>query len=141
MIASPGNTNVAISLVPEMERRGRRKEADVLFDRCLEPHERTCCDYPRCADSHNAVAWMSACCRRNLDKALEHARKAVELAPTNADYIDTLAEVYFQRGEKDKAIASQKRAIELDPKNSYYRKQLRRLETGDPATERPAEDE
>ena len=89
--------------------------------------------------AHNSAAWMSACCRRNLDKALEHARKAVELTPSNAGNLDTLAEVHFQRGEKDRAIALQKRVIVLDPKKAYFRKQLRRIEVGDPSAERPSE--
>ena len=67
--------------------------------------------------------------------------KAVELAPDNAGYLDTLAEIHFQRGDKDKAVALQKRVVELDPKRSYYRKQLRRLEAGDPSAERPPEDQ
>ena len=78
---------------------------------------------------------MSACCRRNLDKALQHAEKAVELSPSTAGYLDTLAEVHFQRGDKDKAIAMQKRAVKLNPKKSYYRKQLKRLEAGDPSAD------
>jgi Flp pilus assembly protein TadD len=83
---------------------------------------------------------LSACCGRNLDGALEHARKAVELAPDNAGYIDTLAEVYFQRGDKDKAVAAQRKAVELDPKKSYNRKKLARIEAGDPSKPRPPED-
>jgi hypothetical protein len=35
----------------------------------------------------------------------------------------------------------QKRVVELDPKRSYYRKQLHRLEAGDPAAERPPQDQ
>jgi tetratricopeptide (TPR) repeat protein len=140
LTAQPGNMDVAVTLVPELERRGRKKEADTLFDRCLEPHEKTCRDYPHCAESHNSAAWMSACCRRYLDKALAHSQKAVELAPAYAGYLDTLAEVHFQRGDKDKAIAAEKHAIELDPKKPYYRKQLKRLEAGDPTAERPPED-
>jgi tetratricopeptide (TPR) repeat protein len=97
--------------------------------------------YPRCAWAHNSAAWLSACCRRNLDAGLQHAEKAVELAPNHAGYLDTLAEVHFQRGNKGKAIALQKRVIELEPKKAYYRKQLERLEAGDPSAERPPESE
>jgi tetratricopeptide (TPR) repeat protein len=138
--AAPGNAEVPIALVPELERRGHKKEAAALFERCFKAYARVCEDYPRCAWAHNSAAWMSACCRRNLDKALEHARKAVELAPDNAGFLDTLAEVHFQRGEKDRAVALQKRVIELEPKKPYFRKQLRRLEAGDPSAERPPED-
>ncbi len=136
---APGAGDLPILLVPELERLGHKKEAMDLFNRCHAAYEKVCRDYPRCAWAHNSIAWMSACCRRNLDQALEHAQKAVELAPTRAGYFDTLAEVHFQRGDKDKAIALQKRAIELDPKRTYYRLQLRRLEAGNPAAERPSE--
>jgi tetratricopeptide (TPR) repeat protein len=137
----PSNVDLPIKLVPELERRGRKKEAAALFERCNGAYETVCRDYPRCAWAHNSAAWMSACCRRNLDKALAHAQKAVELAPDNAGYLDTLAEVHFQRGDKEKAVALQKRVIELDPKKTYFRKQLRRLEAGDPSAERPPEND
>jgi tetratricopeptide (TPR) repeat protein len=136
----PGNVDLAIGLVPLLERAGSRKDADRLFADTLAVHEKLCRDYPRCASAHNSAAWVSACCRRNLDAALTHAARAVELAPDTPAYLDTLAEVHFQRGEKDKAVAVQKKVIELDPKKPYYRKQLRRLEAGDPAAERPMED-
>lgn len=138
---SPGYVDLAIMLVPELERLGHKKEATELFNRCYGAYEKVCRAYPRCAWARNSAAWLSACCRRNLDKALHHAQKAVELAPKKAGYIDTLAEVHFQRGDKDKAIALQKRAIELDPKKMYYRKQLKRIQAGDPSAERPPENE
>ncbi len=141
LLASPGYVDLPIALVPELERRGHKKEAADLFNRCYGTYEQICRAYPRCASVHNSAAWMSACCRRNLDAALQHAQKAVELAPTHAGYLDTLAEVYFQRGDKEKAVALQKRVIELDPKKPYYRKQLKRLQAGDPSAERPLEDE
>jgi hypothetical protein len=136
---APGHVDTPIALVPHLERLGRKKEAAVLFERCNALYEKVCRDYPRCAWAHNSTAWMSACCRRQLDTALAHAEKAVELAPTHAGYLDTLAEIHFQRGDQDKAIAAQKRAIELDPKRAYYRKQLKRMEAGDPKAEHPSE--
>jgi tetratricopeptide (TPR) repeat protein len=138
---SPGNVDLPIKLVPELERRGHKKEATALFERSFGAYDKVCRDYPRCSWAHNSAAWLCACCRRNLDKGLEHSKKAVELAPDNAGYLDTLAEIHFQRGDKDKAVALQKRAIELDPKKPYFRKQLKRLEAGDPSAERPPEND
>jgi predicted Zn-dependent protease len=80
---------------------------------------------------------MAARCRRHLDRALEHARKAVALAPAEPGYLDTLAEVQFQRGEKDRAIENMKKCLALSPKSDYFRKQLERFERGDPSAEVP----
>jgi tetratricopeptide (TPR) repeat protein len=137
----PGNLDLAIELVPELEKRGLKKDADTLFDQTLSAYEKACKEYPRCGWLHNSAAWLAACCRRKLDDALVHAERAVELAPKSASHLDTLAEVLFQRGDKDKAVAMQKKVIELDPKKPYYRKQLRRIEAGDPKAPRPAEDD
>jgi tetratricopeptide (TPR) repeat protein len=131
-VLMPGVVDLPITLMPELEQRDRQKEADALFAGAFEAHEKWCADYPQCALAHNNLAWLAACCRRQLDKALEHARKAVELAPGHAGHLDTLAEVHFQRGDKDKAIELMKKCIEVEPKNNYFKKQLKRFEAGDP---------
>jgi tetratricopeptide (TPR) repeat protein len=137
--ALPGDVDLAILVVPELERRGHKKEADDVFAQTAAVYEKINSDYPKCAWSHNSIAWLSVCCGRDLDKALEHAKKAVELNPDIAGHRDTLAEIYFQLGQKDKAIGEQKKAVELDPKRSYFRKQLKRIEAGDPKVDRPSE--
>jgi predicted Zn-dependent protease len=137
----PGNIDLAIRLLPPLEKRGQAKDADQLFRETLAVYDKLCKEYPKCAWAHNSAAWLSACCRRNLDGALAHATRAVELTPDTPSYMDTLAEVYFQRGDKEKAVALQKRVIELDPKKPYFRKQLARIEAGDPKADRPPEDD
>jgi tetratricopeptide (TPR) repeat protein len=137
----PASVDLAMYLVPELERRGRKKEADALYRAVLAEHEAVIRDWPKCAWARNQAAWLAACCRRDLEPALAHARKAVELAPESAGYHDTLAEVLFQLGKKDEAIAAEKKAIALSPAREYYKKQLKRLEAGDPKVPRPEEDE
>jgi tetratricopeptide (TPR) repeat protein len=135
----PGDVDLAILVVPELAKRGQEKEAQDIFDKTIAVYEKLCKEYPNCAWAHNSAAWLSVACRRNLEAAKEHALKATNLAPMNAGHLDTLAEAYFQLGDKDKAIATQKRAIDLDPKKAYFRKQLKRIEAGDPKAERPSE--
>lgn len=65
----------------------------------------------------NLIAWGIATTPgegRDLDLALKSAMRAVELAEGNekADSLDTLARVYFERGDLDKAIQTQQKAIE-----------------------------
>src|SRR5207249_6677824 len=124
-------------LVPELEKRGRKKEADDLFQRVFTLLENQCREYPKSALSHNVLAWLAATCCRQLDKGLEHSQKAVEWAPKNAGYLDTLAEVHFQRSDRAKAIQLMKKCIELDTKNRYFRDQLARFEAGDPKSPVP----
>ena len=70
---------------------------------------------------------MAARLDRELDQALQHAQRAVELEPDHASYVDTLAEVYFRRGNTTEAIRWAKRCLELEPDAPYLRKQLERF--------------
>jgi len=36
-------------------------------------------------------------------------------------------------------LGAEKKAVELEPQRSFFRKQLRRMEAGDPKAERPSE--
>jgi tetratricopeptide (TPR) repeat protein len=139
--AQPGNVDVSIDLFALLDRQGRKKEAESLYRETQTLLKNVLADHPRCGWVHNSLAWMSACCRRDLEEGLKNARKAVELSPESAGSIDTLAEVLFQLGKKDEAIAAQKKAIALDPKRLYFRKQLARIEAGDPKVDRPVDEE
>jgi hypothetical protein len=138
---TPGNLDLAILLVPELGRRGQKAEADALYARAAGAYAGLCRDYPQSAFAHNSVAWLAACCRRDLDDALAHARTATELEPRNAGYRDTLAEVHFQRGDTAKALDLMRECVRAEPQKAYFAKQLRRFEAGDPTVPPPAEDE
>ncbi len=133
----PGDIESAINLVPELDRRGRKKEANELYQKVFDHYEKVCKAYPRSAQHHNSLAWLMVCCRRNLDQALAYSNKAVELAPHSAGYLDTLAEIYYQRGDKVKAVQLMKKCIEMDPKSSYYKKQVKRFQAEGPPSETP----
>lgn len=137
----PGNSELPILLCPELERLGRKADADKLFADSHKLHAQLCRDYPKSAWCHNGLAWLCAACRRNLDEALEHAQKAVEMEPDNPGFLDTLAEVHFQRGDGGKAVESIKKAIALDGRRTYFRRQLRRFEAGDPKADIPPQAE
>jgi tetratricopeptide (TPR) repeat protein len=141
LAALPGSVDVALDLMPIFEEKRRTKDADELFQGVFAVYEKVIRDFPKHATAYNQAAWLSACCRRSLDKGLSYARKAVELSPKTAAYHDTLAEVLFQLGKKAEAVAAQKRAVALSPARVYFRKQLKRIEAGDPKAARPDEDE
>jgi predicted Zn-dependent protease len=136
----PSNLNLAIRMAPALEKAGEKERAEQLFERVAGNWRKACEEFPECALAHNQVAWLCARCRRNLDEALTHARKAAELAPHEPAYKDTLAEVLFQRGDRHSAIEQINACIQLAPSNAgFYRRQLARFRSGQPADE-PAED-
>jgi Tfp pilus assembly protein PilF len=136
--AMPGNSDLQTLLLPALEKHGRKQEANALFARCYDVHLKLCEEYPNSAWAHNALAWLCASTRRNLDVALDHARKAVALDAAHPGYHDTLAETYFQRGDTTQAIEEIRQAIKLDGKRVYFKKQLKRFEAGDPKAELPS---
>jgi Flp pilus assembly protein TadD len=91
---------------------------------------------PANATFHNNIGWLCAAARRRLDDGLKHAQKAVELRPKDAGVLDTLAEVFFQRGEKKQAVAAIEKAIQLSP-DRYYKDQLKRFAAGNTSTPIP----
>jgi tetratricopeptide (TPR) repeat protein len=133
----PSDLDPVIDLIPELEALGRGDEATALYRRGRAVFEQLLKDHPRSAEGHNGVAWVGACCHRDLDVALVHARKAVELAPEIAAYHDTLAEVFFQMGQKDRAIETLRKAESLFANGLHFQKQLERLQAGDPKAIRP----
>jgi tetratricopeptide (TPR) repeat protein len=135
---TPGSIDLAVLLVPELDRRGQKADADALYARIAAPHDDLCREFTRSGRFHNDRAWLAACCRRDLDAALDHARTATAIEPQNAAYRDTLAEVHFQRGDRAAALEQIGQALALDPKNVYYFRQKQRIEAGDSTAPRPA---
>lgn len=124
--ANPGDTDLAEELVPILDRVARTAEADLLANKVVDHFRNGVAQHPTAAFHHNNLAWAAARCHRHLDLAMQHATKAIELAPKNGSYIDTLAEVHFHLGDREKAIEFSERAVKLRPTASL-RKQLERF--------------
>lgn len=135
----PGDSLAAATICPKLLRLGHEEEAERLLAEAMANTTALLERYPRCAHLHNELAWMLVVCRRDLNKALEHAKLGVELAPKNTAIIDTLAEVYFQLGRKDEAMATIRRCIELQPTTKRHRLVLERFEKSGPQTPPPEE--
>jgi cytochrome c-type biogenesis protein CcmH/NrfG len=72
-------------------------------------------------------AWFLAQRDLELETAAEAARRAVALAPDQADPLDTLAEVLFRLGRTAEAVATIEKAVRLEPGNVHYREQRLRF--------------
>jgi tetratricopeptide (TPR) repeat protein len=124
----PGNVEMAIGFVPDLERAGKKKDADEIYAKVKAAFEGAIKDYGSSPDLRNSLAWTMVNCNRDLDEAQKHAEKAVEKSPKSAGYIDTLAEVHFRKKDRTKALELMKKCVALEPGNPYYRKQLERFE-------------
>ena len=124
---SPSDADALIAFVNELDQLGKKPEADGLFRRHAAPYRALCEAHPDSAQAHNQLAWAAAKCKRELDDALAHARRAVELDPDSTACLDTLAETHFQRGEVQKAIEVMNRCVEMEPKDKRHQEQLARF--------------
>lgn len=124
---TPGDTTLAEELTPAFDRASQPDKGDELFETLFGRYEAHCQQFPKSAYLHNNLAWLAARCGRRIDVAMEHARKAVELAPQNGSYLDTLAEVYFHQGDREAAVRYSKLAVQMSPGQSSLRDQLARF--------------
>jgi len=75
------------------------------------------------------IAWKYAQAEKNLDRAVQLCRKALDLNSPHPEIIhDTLAWVYFKKGMYRQAKEQIQKALELDPQNERYKKQLSVME-------------
>ena len=99
---------------------GNADAAVATYWKITEPHQDD-------AGSMNAFAWFCAQRKIGLDQALPVALKAVELSERDPGILDTLAEVYFARGEFDNAIKIGEEALSAEPNDSYYQDQVKKF--------------
>ncbi|MGL6097198.1 MAG: hypothetical protein ACRC7O_15550 [Fimbriiglobus sp.] len=125
----PGNTDVPLGLVPDLDKLGRTKDADALYRRVADAYAGVLRDHPDSAWALYSSAWLAAGCRRDLDTALIHGKKAVELDPDAKTPREVLAEVHFRRGDRADAVAVMAKLAAADPRNPIFRRQLDRYRT------------
>jgi tetratricopeptide (TPR) repeat protein/serine/threonine protein kinase len=87
------------------------------YDKALADYQTAVKLAPTHAGVHNALAWLLATCPdaklRDPDRAVELARKAVELAPKEGNYWNTLGVAHYRAGDWKAAVAALEKSREL----------------------------
>ncbi len=120
----PPESDEFFDLVNAFGRSGHPVEGDAMRSEATGRFEELLKEFPQSALLENDLAWLMAHTGANLDQTLAHASRAAQLDPQSAAIADTLAEVYFRRGELQKAVDAMKKCIALAPNLAMEQKKL-----------------
>ena len=114
-----GFENLATVVVPQLDRLGKKKEADAVFEKTFAVVEDLCRRYPKSALLHNDLAWTCAVSRRSLTlawntpaKPSASNRRAQPPGHTGRDLLPT-RRAEQGHGDSQKTLA-------LEPYQAYY---------------------
>jgi tetratricopeptide (TPR) repeat protein len=115
-LLNPKDPRPATLLPFLLEKENRRQDAKAVAKFALARR-------PNDADVMNNLAFLLAETGDNLDQALKLAHRAVEAAPNNSAFADTLGYVYLKRGQNDDALEIFNRLAQQypnDPTCAYH---------------------
>ena len=135
----PSNTSLVEDLYPILVRAGLEKEAEEFYQKLNRYGENALSLFPESAQDLNSNAWLKARCGKDLDTALIRSRRSNELSPDNYAYLDTLAEVHFQQGDRKRAVELSEKAVKLSGSDFLLDHQLQRFKHDQPISELLAE--
>jgi uncharacterized Ntn-hydrolase superfamily protein len=104
-----------------------REHAEREYAQVIHLYRDAIAAFPQDARLPNGLAWFYVRHRVNLDEALRLADGAHHLDPRSWEVEDTLAEIYFARGQVKLARDHAKAALALAPKNPYLESQASRF--------------
>lgn len=125
---SPTDATATFLLAIALAKTGRNVEAKAQYESLLKSH-------PDYFGAMNNLAFLLAETGGDLDQALSLAQRAVQKAPGQPDFSDTIGYVYLKKKMLDSAVRSFDSLVQKYPSNPTYRYHLGMalLETGDKA--------
>jgi tetratricopeptide (TPR) repeat protein len=115
--ADPDSLELRFRLGAAYERSGKLAEATDTFQELLRRA-------PDNSMALNYLGYMWAEKGQNLEEALRMIRRALELDPENAAYVDSLGWVYFRMGELPQAVEQLEKAARLLPTDGTVQEHL-----------------
>jgi Flp pilus assembly protein TadD len=99
------------------EQLGKTDAARAAYEKALELQ-------PNSGTAANNLAWIYAQEGKDMDRALDLARRAKIALPEAPMVSDTLAWIYYKRQLYDSALPLMQEAVKLAPENAKYRYHL-----------------
>ena len=133
----PNNSLLGEKVYPKFDKKGYHREVTELYEISRDSLLKRLEYLPDSCQLRNELAWMCSLVNRDIDLALKLSSESVEMRPESAAYIDTLANVYFAKGDRAKAIELSQRALGLMPFDEELLGQMEKFKN-DPIPKDPA---
>jgi tetratricopeptide (TPR) repeat protein len=105
----PNNDKAHVLIADSFLSQGKHVEAIASYELALASN-------PQSVPALNNLAWLLK--ENKVDRALDYAKKAAQLAPNSANVLDTLAWVLHLQGNKQQALDTINKALALEPDNT-----------------------
>ena len=120
------DASLADQFFPCLRLVGLRDQHDLWFEETWQSMMKLRNRFPLDDNTRNSAAWLAARSLLRLDEAEKESIEALRLRPNQAAYLDTMAEIFFARGNREKAIEWSKKSIMAEPgaaalMEQYYR--------------------
>jgi tetratricopeptide (TPR) repeat protein len=113
----PGARNAWHALAIIYDRQQLWDQSDEVYDRLIQEDSTD-------AQAYNNYAYSLAERGEKLTFALEMAQKAVQIAPDNSAYLDTIGWIYFKLGDLEQALKYIKQSVEIEADNAVVLEHL-----------------
>jgi tetratricopeptide (TPR) repeat protein len=112
---------------PSLRKAGLTRLHDELFQKSWDLLLEIEKQYPNDDNLLNSAAWMASRAMLKIDEANMKIIKALELRPNQGAYLDTLAEIFFVKGDRNKALNYSAAAVRAEPLTDQLREQYFRF--------------
>lgn len=107
----PMDGYLANDFFPLLRSLGLDELHDELFLETIERCRGNVIRYPQDDNAYNNFAWMASRANRCLEEAEGYLKVALFLNSESAEYLDTMAEIFFARRNRAEAVAWSKRSL------------------------------
>lgn len=120
---------LADNFFPALREGGLDNELQTWFMESWNFMEAVIEKYPKSHNSRNTAAWFASRAGIKLKEAEKYLLEAIEMAPEQAAYLDTMAELKFAQGNRKAALEWSQRSVSFAPFEDMIRSQHDRFRT------------